>query len=216
MTHGYWQLPDEWKWRIRHYINAQQVPPPQGSTLRVSRYPNAYFHTSVWVESTRVNPDGSIRLATNQGPIDTDYVVFSTGFRIDLSRRPEFSAFASAIRTWGERYNAPANEADVELHDSPDLGPGFEFQPREGVECPGLERIHCFCYPSTLSHGTVAGDIPQISDGAERLARSLCAHFMNEDVEYHYERLLAFSEPELEGDEWEESPLSGEAVCSPG
>lgn len=216
MTHGYWQLPDAWKWRIRHYINIQQVPPPQGSTLRVSRHPNAFFHTSVWVERTAVNADGSLHLETNQGPIDTDYVIFSTGFRIDLTRRPEFSAFAPAVRTWCERYTPAAGDEDLELHDSPDLGPAFEFQPREGMECPGLERIHCFCYPSTLSHGTVAGDIPQISDGADRLARNLCALFLNEDAQYHYERLQAFEEPELEGDEWQETPLSGDAVCLPG
>lgn len=216
MTHGYWKLPDEWKWRIRHYINIQQVPPPQGSTLRVSRHPNAYFHTNIWVERTGLNQDGSIRLETNQGPIDTDYVIFSTGFRIDLTRRPEFAAFAPAVRIWGERYQPAPGEEDIELHDSPDLGPSFEFQAREGVSCPGLDRIHCFCYPSTLSHGTVAGDIPQISDGAERLARNFCALFLNEDAQFHYERLQAFEEPELEGDEWQETPLSGDAVCLPG
>lgn len=216
MTHGYWRLPDDWKWRIRHYINAQQVPPPQGSTLRVSRHPNAFFHTSTWVEATSVNADGSLRLETNQAPIDTDYVIFSTGFRIDLSLRPEFSAFAHAVRSWGERYRPPADEEDIELRDSPDLGPAFEFQAREDTPCPGLERIHCFCYPSTLSHGTVAGDIPQISDGAERLARNLCALFLNEDADYHYERLRAFEEPELNGDEWRETPLTGGAACLPG
>jgi len=44
MAHGFASLPDEWKWRFRHYLNVQQVPPPQGSTLRVSRHPHAFFH----------------------------------------------------------------------------------------------------------------------------------------------------------------------------
>src|SRR5690606_28424008 len=132
MTHGFWQLPDEWRWRIRHYINAQQVPPPQGSTLRVSRHENAYFHTATQGESARLNADGSLRLHTNQGPLDTDYAIFSTGFRIDLAQRPEFASFAHAIRTWGERYAPPPDEADQELYDSPDLGPAFEFQPKHG------------------------------------------------------------------------------------
>ena len=50
MAHGYWALPDEWKWRFRHYIQAQQVPPPQGSTLRVSRHAQAHFHFDVEVQ----------------------------------------------------------------------------------------------------------------------------------------------------------------------
>ena len=216
MTHGYWKLPDEWKWRIRHYINDQQVPPPQGSTLRVSRHPNAYFHTSTWVESTSINADGSVRLHTNQGPLDTDYVVFSTGFRIDLARRPEFAGFAHAIRIWGERYSPAEGDADIELHDSPDLGPAFEFQAKPGVEFPGLERVHCFCYPSTLSHGTVAGDIPQISDGADRLARNLCALFLEEDMAYHFDTLKAYADPELTGDEWRETAISDVPVTQAG
>src|SRR5690554_5397049 len=209
MAHGFWKLSDDWKWRIRHYINKQQVPPPKGSTLRVSRFPNAYFHTHVWVESAHVNPDGSIRLITNQGPLDTDVVIFSTGFRINLEVRPEFAAFASSIRRWGDRYQPSVGQEDIELFDSPDLGEAFEFQARPGTSCPGLERIHCFCYPATLSHGAVAGDIPQISDGAQRLARALCAAFLREDIDTHFAQLEAYSEPELDGDEWEEVPLPG-------
>lgn len=207
MTQGFWQLPDDWKWRVRHYINAQQVPPPQGSTLRVSRHENAYFHTDTQVQAATVNIDGSLGLRTNHGLLETDYVIFSTGFRIDLSQRPEFSAFAHAVRTWGDRYRPDGALGDSELRDSPDLGAAFEFQARAGTECPGLERIHCFCYPSTLSHGTVAGDIPQISDGADRLARGLCALFLNEDMPWHFERLQAYGEPELDGDEWRETPI---------
>lgn len=207
MAHGFWKLPDEWKWRIRHYINAQQVPPPKGSTLRVSRHPNAHFHTHVWVESTAVNADGSVRLLTNQGPLDADLVIFSTGFRINLEQRAEYSAFASSIRRWGDRYQPIEGLEDTELFDSPDLGESFEFQAKHDAPCPGLERIHCFCYPATLSHGTVAGDIPQISDGAQRLARALCAAFLQEDINVHFEQLLAYSEPELDGDEWTETPL---------
>lgn len=208
MTHGFWKLPDDWKWRVRHYINAQQVPPPKGSTLRVSRHSNAYLHTGTQVEKTSINADGSVRLLTNRGAVDTDLVIFSTGFRIDLKQRQEFADFADAIRTWGDRHGPDTGHDDMELRDSPDLGPAFEFQPRAGMACPGLERIHCFCYPSTLSHGTVAGDIPQISDGAQRLARNLCALFLEEDIPHHFNALQAYAEPELDGDEWRETPLS--------
>ena len=50
---GYARLPDDWKWRIRHYINTQQVPPPRNSTQRVSRHPNAHFHLGVAIEASR-------------------------------------------------------------------------------------------------------------------------------------------------------------------
>jgi hypothetical protein len=69
-----------------------------------------------------------------------------------------------------------------------------------------LSRIHCFCYPATLTQGTVSGDIPAISDGAYRLAQGIAALMYSEDVEYHYRSIQAYEEPELEGDEWTESP----------
>jgi cation diffusion facilitator CzcD-associated flavoprotein CzcO len=62
--------------------------------------------------------------------------------------------------------------------------------------------VHCFNYPAALSHGTVSGDIPAISDGALRLARGLTAAFYREDIDHHLARLQAYDDPELLGDEW--------------
>ena len=44
LSNGFHQLSDDWRWRIRHYMNAEQTPPPRGSTLRVSRHPQARFN----------------------------------------------------------------------------------------------------------------------------------------------------------------------------
>jgi hypothetical protein len=52
----------------------------------------------------------------------------------------------------------------------------------------------------------VSGDIPAISDGAYRLAQGIAALMYSEDIDYHYRNIQAYEEPELEGDEWSESP----------
>ena len=201
LTHGHHALPPEWKWRIRHYINTTQVPPPHGSTLRVSRHSNAFFHLGCPVQ--RVDASGrELRVATPRGTFAFDFLIVSTGFAIDWSQKPEYAPFASHVRTWGDRYQPPVGDEDPELTDSPDLGPVFEFQQRTPGICAGLERIHCFCYPAALSHGTVSGDIPAISDGARRLATGLAGLFYSEDVEHHFNVLQAYAEPELLGDEW--------------
>lgn len=201
LTQGHADLPDAWKWRIRHYINKQQVPPPHGSTLRVSRHPNAFFHFGCAVQSVRKH-DAALHVTTTQGVFEFDFLILATGFEINLAHKPEFASFATKIRTWRHRYQPPPGEEDRELADSPDLGPVFEFQPTEPEACPGLERIHCFCYPAALSHGTVSGDIPAISDGARRLATGLASLFYREDVEHHFAALKAYAEPELTGKEW--------------
>ncbi|MEP6556887.1 MAG: NAD(P)/FAD-dependent oxidoreductase [Burkholderiales bacterium] len=202
MAHGFWNLPDEWKWRFRHYINVQQVPPPHGSTLRVSRHANAHFHLGAAALGATAHADGSLRIETPKGPLAADCMIFCTGFRTDWAMRPEFAAFASHVRLWRDRYEAVPGEGDEELSGAPDLGPVFEFQPKTPGDCPGLERVHCFNYAATLSHGAATGDIPQITEGAQRLARGIASRLMVEDVAFHYGSMQRYAEPELLGDEW--------------
>lgn len=200
-TQGYQHLPDDWKWRIRHYVNRSQVPPPRGSVLRVSRHDNVAFRLGCPVRSVRER-NGGLEVETGRGVFQFDFLILATGFMVDWETRPEYADIAPHVRTWGERYVPTSGEEDAELAAAPDLGPVFEFQPKAGHELPGLSRIHCLCYPAALSHGTVSGDIPAISDGAERLAQGLASQLFVENVEQHYEQLQAFDEPEVFGDEW--------------
>ncbi|ODV42097.1 FAD-dependent oxidoreductase [Cupriavidus sp. UYMMa02A] len=205
LTYGHHGLTDEWKWRLRHYINSQQVPPPRGSTLRVSRHDNARFNLGCAIEA--IDMDGDLlRVRTSKGVFELDFLIFSTGFRIALETRPEFAAFAPHARFWRDRYAPRPGQEDLELSDSPDLGPAFEFQEKAPGACPGLSRIHAFCYPAALSHGTVSGDIPAISEGAKRLGQGIAALLYQEDVELHYAALQAYAEPEVFGDEWVPAP----------
>lgn len=211
LTHGHHDLPDADKWRLRHYINSTQVPPPRGSTLRVSRHANARFNLGCPVQEVHAEGD-TVVVRTPKGTFTFDFLIVSTGFVIDWSRRPEFATIAPHVQVWSQRYRPPAGQQDQELADSPVLGPAFEFQETTPGACPGLSRVHCFCYPATLSHGAVAGDIPNISDGARRLAAGIASHFYVEDFEHHYSTLQAYEEPELQGDEWVPAPAPEDAT----
>ncbi|MGJ7521003.1 NAD(P)-binding domain-containing protein [Variovorax sp. LT1P1] len=201
LTQGHFDLPDDLKWRLRHYINVANVPPPHGSTLRVSRHPNARFNFGCPVLS--VDRDGkAMRVRTPKGEFAFDFLIVSTGFKIDWSLRSEYTAIAPHVRAWKDRFTPLPGADDTELADSPDLGPVFELQEKTAGACPGLDRIHCFCYPATLSHGAVSGDIPAISDGARRLANGIASLFYREDFEHHFARLEAYDDPELLGNEW--------------
>lgn len=202
LTYGHVDLPDEWKWRIRHYINTQQVPPPRGSTLRVSKYTNARFNLGCSIEEIKVNSDGTLAIHTPKGIFELDFLIFATGFKIDWLARPEYAVIAKHLRTWGDRYQQGAGQENRELQDSPDLGASFDLREKNPGLCPGLERIHVFCYPAALSHGTVSGDIPAISDGAKRLAQGIVSLFYKEDIAEHFENIKNFAEPEIMGDEW--------------
>ncbi len=79
----------------------------------------------------------------------------------------------------------------------------FEFQEKNIGTCPGLSRIHCFCYPAVLSHGALTGDVPAISEGAQRLSQGIASLFFREDIERHYDKMKQYDDPELLGDEWQ-------------
>lgn len=201
LTQGHFDLPDGLKWRLRHYINVSNVPPPHGSTLRVSRHPNARFNFGCPVMS--LERDGpAMRVQTPRGEFILDFLIVSTGFKIDWTLRSEYAAIAPYVRAWKDRVTPAPGADDTELADSPDLGPVFELQEKTVGACPGLDRIHCFCYPATLSHGAVSGDIPAISDGARRLANGIASLFYREDFDHHFARLEAYDDPELLGNEW--------------
>jgi cation diffusion facilitator CzcD-associated flavoprotein CzcO len=94
---------------------------------------------------------------------------------------------------------------NAELESSPDLGDNFEFQEKIADTCPALSRLHCFNYPATLSHGKLSGDIPAISEGADRLARGIVRRLFVDDAAAHFENLKAFATPEIHGDEWRDA-----------
>ncbi|WP_066270025.1 SidA/IucD/PvdA family monooxygenase [Hydrogenophaga palleronii] len=210
---GHWDLPDEDKWRIRHYINVQQVPPPRASMLRVSRHANARFHLGCPVLDVQSVADG-LRVVTPEQSFTFDFMVFSTGFHIDWSERDAFAPFAAHVRSWGDRFLPEPGQEDAELGASPDLGRAFELQERVAGACPGLDHIHCFNFPASLTHGYISGDIPGISVAARRLSEGIASLLYREDFAQHFKAIEAFAEPEVFGDEWTDQRKQKESFPS--
>ena len=202
VVHGFAGLADDWKWRFLDHTLKAQTPPPRQSVLRVSAFPHAHFHLSSPINDLVVEGDHLV-VTTPKGRYETDFIIFGTGFKVDLSLRPELAEFAPHIRFWRDRFPAPDGMDNAELAGSPDLGDIFQFQETVPGSCPMLSRLYCFNYPATLSHGKLSGDIPAISEGADRLARGIVRRLFVEDREIHFANLKAFATPELVGDEWQ-------------
>jgi len=201
VVHGFAGLPDEWKWRFLHYAMGQQTPPPRPSVLRVSAFRQAHLHLASPIISLD-QQGGHVVVTTPKGRYPVDFLIFGTGFKVDLTNRPELAAVAPYIRLWRDRFPVPADMGNNELEASPDLGDAFEFLETEAGVCQTLAKIHCFNFPATLSHGKLTGDIPAISEGADRLTRGIVRSLFVADREQHFENLQAFDTPELLGDEW--------------
>lgn len=212
---GFPRLPDEWRWRFMHYSFVTQTPAPRGSTLRVSRHANAYFHFGKGIR--QITHDGrELEILTTDGSrLTTDFVILGTGFTVEPLARTELGGYADHILLWRDRYDPPADLQHAELAKFPYLNPDFSFQEREPGSAPWLKNIYCFNYGATASLGKVSGDIPGISEGAAWLARDIAATLYSEDVATHFQAMVDYQKPELLGDEWQPSEIEDTAADAP-
>jgi len=201
-TAGFPALGDEWRWRFMHYSFVTQTPAPRGSTLRVSRHDNAYFHFDAGIESMRLENDEVVIDTVRGRRFTTDFVILGTGFTTDPLAREEMADYADKILLWRDRYTPPLALAHEDLGKFPYLAGDFAFQEREPGTAPWLKDIHCFNYGATVSLGKISGDIPAISDGARLLVQRLAASFYEADIQRHWQGLQDYARPELLGDEW--------------
>ncbi|MCL5500885.1 NAD(P)/FAD-dependent oxidoreductase [Escherichia coli] len=199
---GYFNLPDEWKWRLAQHIATVQIPPPHGSTLRVSRHPNAWFNFNAPVERVETRQEGIV-VHTPQGEVPVDFLILATGYALNWHARPEFNALVDQVKTWGDAWQPPADKQNAQLASYPYLGADFAFQAKHDDSPSSLARLHCFSYPALLSNGHVVGLIPGISQGARTLAQHIAGQLYFEDREHHYQAIIHYDDPELLGDEWQ-------------
>lgn len=204
VVQGFVGLSDAWKWQFLATTLSAQTPPPRDSTRRVSRHANAHFHLASPIVDLE-EAQQHLVLATPKGRYEVDFVIFATGFDVDVSKRGELHHFAHEMLFWSDVYTPPVGMENRELASAPYLGPAFELQAKTPENSPLISRLHCFNYPSTLTHGKLSGDIPAVSEGAKRLAQGIARHLFVEDCALHYDALTAFDTPELVGDEWHDA-----------
>jgi cation diffusion facilitator CzcD-associated flavoprotein CzcO len=194
---GFEALDDARKWRFYTYIFDEQVPPPWESVRRCDDQPGFALRLGETWTDVRVGGDGVVVVQTTKGMERFDAVVFGTGFDVDLLDRPELARYTAHVDTWARHVTADQAATHAETARFPYLGAGFELRSGSGEHAAALSRLHLFNWGSTLSHGALAGDIPGLGVGANRLAQAIVRDLFVADADRHWERLLAHEEPEL-------------------
>jgi cation diffusion facilitator CzcD-associated flavoprotein CzcO len=199
-TEGFPALPDVLKIELLDYIARERIPAPRDTVLRVARH--AAFDLRLGWEVRRVTASSrALTLHCDDAELSVDHVILGTGFRIDLEASAEIAELVPEIARWRDRVTPPPGLAGSEHLDFPYLGEALEFLPREPGAAPYLADLHCFSQAAALSHGNVSGDIPAVSDGAQRLARGIARGLFLADRDDHRRRLFRYADPELLGDE---------------
>lgn len=199
--HGFMALDDAQRWRFYTYIFDEQVPPPWESVLRCERHAGFALHLATPWNDVRADADG-VTLLTPRGELRFDAAIVATGFDVDLIEREEFAGFRDQVLLWADRIDPQRAAAHPEAARFPYLGPGFELIAKSPTAAPGLDRLRLFSWGSTMSHGAIAGDIPGLAIGAQRLARAVVTRLFTDDAERHWQRLLAHNEEELLPTRW--------------
>ncbi|KQY12818.1 FAD-dependent oxidoreductase [Rhizobium sp. Root482] len=206
-TAAYPQLGDARRWQIMDYALRTQTPAPRGSTMRVSRHSNAYFHFDAAVEKAELDGDEILVKISRGRSLRADFLILGTGFGVDPLARKELDGYADKILLWQDRFTPPAGQENAQLGSFPYLADDFSFLEREPGQAPWLANIHNFNSGAAASLGKVSGDIPGISEGASWLVREIAAKLYTENFDQYWQRLLDYETPELRGDEWTASPL---------
>ena len=193
---GFYSLDDARRWRFFTYIFSEQVPPPFESVLRCEKHSG--FTMRLAEPWTDLSADSAgVTVTTPKGVHDFDAVVVATGFDVNMMDRPEVAAFREQVSVWGDHVSAAEAAAHPEEARFPYLGEGFELLPRDAGSVTAVRNVHVFNWGCTMSHGALAGDIPGLAIGANRLVEGIVKDLFVADSDRLFENLLAHEEEEL-------------------
>jgi FAD-dependent urate hydroxylase len=194
---GYRDLDDRTRWQLYTYILSEAVPPPHESVLRCDGHAGFKVHFAEPWTDVIVSPDG-ITVVTARGRYAFDAVIIATGFSVDLAQRPELAAFQDKIGLWSDHIPPQEVQQHPDAARFPYLGPGFELTERTPGSVPGLSHVHVFNAGSTMSHAALAGDIPGLAFGANRLSQAIAASLLAASADALWASLQSHDDRELE------------------
>lgn len=214
MQEHFYDLTDDQKWEFSLFNGGLPQPPTQASVWRAFCHDNFTLLTDTrWADAAvRTGPDGKEEVAV----IDVDgtehvgdVVISATGYTVDLSLRPELSAFLDDIALWSDEFE------DAEGHAMglcPYLGDGFQFLPRDAASGEAQEYIPRLIHLSTgarASHGVAGNQLSGIYAGLTRVARRIATDITKENWPTFFKEFQAFEHieiaevgPHTEDDAW--------------
>jgi cation diffusion facilitator CzcD-associated flavoprotein CzcO len=194
--HHFGDLPDDEKWRFILQILRMGQLPPADTYRRATRNPAFHLHPGTGWSALEARGD-AVHIATDQGPIECDFVIAGTGFVTDLRVRPELARIEQHIARWADRYAPPESERHEDLLRHPYLGPGFEFTERVPGAAPYIGTLHNYTFGCLLSLGFGGASISGMKYSIPRLVSGITGSLFVEDRASHFESLKRFGEKEF-------------------
>jgi cation diffusion facilitator CzcD-associated flavoprotein CzcO len=190
-------LPDADKWRFVRQILAMGQLPPADTVARARRHAGFQIDAGNAFRGLRAEGDQLV-VTSDGGEQRHDFLIVATGFRTDLTRRPELARLHHHIALWSDRYTPPAEQAHEDLARHPYLGPGFEFTEKSAGEAPYLGYLFNYTFGCLLSLGFGGASISGMKYSLPRVVGGVTRSLFVEDREAYFDSLSRYDVVEFE------------------
>lgn len=192
-------LNDEQKWQFIAKITEIGQLPPKSTYFKALGFDQFRMHSGcAWHKAVFKN-ESQILVKTDQGDFEFDYLLIGTGFRTDLSLRPELKNFCDKIALWSDRFHPHEKlsfHADLLRH--PYLKDGFQFCEKTPGSAHYLNSLFSYNFGCIVSLGLGGASLSGMKYSVRRLVKEVCKQFYVEDVTYYYDQLCSYDTPEFE------------------
>jgi cation diffusion facilitator CzcD-associated flavoprotein CzcO len=192
--HG--DLSDADKWRFIVQILRMGQLPPVDTFRRAQEHAGFFLHPGSGWKSV-ASSGSAVRIETEGGSFETDFVILGTGFVTDLALRPELARVEPFIARWADRFRPPEADRHEDLSRHPYLGPHFEFTERIPGNAPYLKSLYNYTFGCLLSLGFGGASISGMKYSNTRLVSGITGSLFVDDCERHLQTLYSFAEAEI-------------------
>tara|TARA_Y100001968_G_scaffold166378_1_gene152431 strand:- start:54 stop:1535 length:1482 start_codon:yes stop_codon:yes gene_type:complete len=204
------ELKDEWRWKFMSYLLTLREAFPKETWDRANRFKEFNIQTGAGWEDLRLN-DERVAISTKKGTFEADFLIFGTGFSIDLTHSEELSPHAHLIALWSDKFKETRKEGEESnLQSYPYLGDGFQFLEKLPGSAIWLKNVHLFSFGATMSFGPSGASINAMKFAVPKLVNAITRDLFLEDIDHHFESMSSYNLPEfsLPGEKIELAPAT--------
>ena len=204
------ELKDEWRWKFMSYLLTLREAFPKETWDRANRFKEFNIKTGAGWEDLRLN-DERVAISTKKGTFEADFLIFGTGFSIDLTHSEELSPHAHLIALWSDKFKETRKEGEESnLQSYPYLGDGFQFLEKLPGSAIWLKNVHLFSFGATMSFGPSGASINAMKFAVPKLVNAITRDLFLEDIDHHFESMSSYNLPEfsLPGEKTELAPAT--------
>ena len=204
------ELKDEWRWKFMSHLLTLREAFPKETWDRANRFKEFNIQTGAGWEDLRLN-DERVAISTKKGTFEADFLIFGTGFSIDLTHSEELSPHAHLIALWSDKFKETRKEGEESnLQSYPYLGDGFQFLEKLPGSAIWLKNVHLFSFGATMSFGPSGASINAMKFAVPKLVNAITRDLFLEDIDHHFESMSSYNLPEfsLPGEKTELAPAT--------